>query len=881
METNFNVVQNENYVIKRDGTRQCLSYDKIVERLRKSGKYEAKIRNKEYLNVNYNEIAERVISKLYNNIRTSEIDELIASFCSSNATTHYDYGYLASNLVISNHQKNTNVSFYTAMEQLWNNRDLDTNEHCPLISKDFWVVVCEYRCELDMFIIEERDFLLDYFGFKTLEKSYLMKTFKDVIVETPQHMWMRVAVGIHGNNMEKVRETYDYMSYLKFTHATPTLFNCGTPYPQLSSCYLMSMQSDSIKGIYDTLGDVAQISKWAGGVGLHIHNIRASGSRVRGTNGTSNGIVPMLKVFNSTARYVDQGGGKRNGSFAIYLEPWHGDIEEFLDLRKNHGDEEARSRDLYTALWMPDYFMEKVEKNEDWYLFCPDRCPGLADVVGDDFKKLYDSYVDSERYIKKIPARELWFKILDSQMETGTPYLLFKDACNKKSNQQHLGTIKSSNLCTEIIEYSNPEETAVCNLASIALSRFVMDNGEFDYDDLHRVSRTITYNLNRVIDINYYPTEKTRRSNLMHRPIGIGVQGLADVFYQMRIPFDSEDAQKVNKNIFETIYHAALEESCEIAKNRREDIEFLMTALENSMIYIRGDPDYENTDNYPHSRDWVINKDQVSDDDYMKQLSICLERATPTFSELRALPRACCGSYSSFIGSPTSNGILQYDMWGVEQDSMRYNWALLKQEIKTCGMRNSLLLAPMPTASTSQILGNVEAFEPMTNNIFTRRTKAGEFVVVNKYLIKDLVDKGLWSQELKENIIKNYGSVQHITDLPNDLKALYKTAWEVPMRRVIDMAAERGVYIDQSQSLNLWVEDPNYKNLTSMHFYSWKKGLKTGIYYLRRKPKHQPQQFTIVPTLEETNEKTEENEKKNIQKYVCNPEDGVCLMCSS
>lgn len=873
--------QNENIVIKRDGTTEPFSYDKIIERLRKSGDSEARSQNKKYLNVNYNEIVEQVISKLYDRINTSEIDELMASFCSSKLTTHYDYGDLARNIVISNHQKNTCISFYRAMEQLWENYDLDTGVHCPLIANDFWEIVKHNRVELDSYIVEDRDFLMDYFGFKTLESNYLMKTFNDKIVERPQHMWMRVAVGIHMNDLEKVRETYDYMSYLKFTHATPTLFNCGTPHPQLSSCYLMATQSDSIKGIYDTLGDVAQISKWAGGIGLHINNIRATGSRIRGTNGSSNGIVPMLKVFNATARYVDQGGGKRNGSFAIYLEPWHGDIEEFLDIRKNHGDEESRTRDLFTGLWIPDYFMEKVERNEDWHLFCPDRSPGLADVVGDDFKILYDCYVSEGKFLRTVKARELWFKILDSQMETGTPYLLYKDACNKKSNQQNLGTIKSSNLCTEIVEYSSSEETAVCNLASIALSKFVKDDGEFDYADLHRVAKVVTNNLNKVIDINYYPTEKTRRSNLNHRPIGIGVQGLADVFYQMRIPFDSDKAQLVNKNIFETIYHAALEMSCDIAKERRTDIDHIMTALENCVIHNVGDSCYENNEKYPHNQEWELNKNNDYDEDYVLNLMACIERVKPTTAELTKLNRHCCGSYSSFLGSPASQGKLQFDLWGVEASS-RYNWSALKQDIRIYGLRNSLLLAPMPTASTSQIMGNVEAFEPMTNNIFSRRTKAGEFIIVNKYLIKDLVDRNMWSRELKDNIVKNGGSVQQITDLPDELKSLYKTAWEIPMRRVIDMAAERGAFIDQSQSLNLWIEDPNYKNLTSMHFYSWKKGLKTGIYYLRRKPKHQPQQFTIVP--EEDIQKdvlTEEDENKNIQNYVCVPEDGVCMMCSS
>ena len=868
----------ENMVIKRDGTLQPFSYDKIMERLKNSVIDEARRENRDYLNVKLNEIVEQVINQLYDKIHTSEIDEFMASFCSSKSTTHYDYGYLARNIIISNQQKKTYISFFKSMEQLWENYDLDTGEHCPLIADDFWDIVQQNRVEFDSYIIEDRDFLLDYFGFKTLERNYLMRTFKDVIVERPQHMWMRVAVGIHGNNLELVKRTYDFMSYLKYTHATPTLFNCGTPRPQLSSCYLMSMEEDSIDGIYNTLSDVAQISKWAGGIGLHIHNIRASGSRIRGTNGSSNGIVPMLKVFNSTARYVDQGGGKRNGSFAIYLEPWHGDIEDFLELRKNTGDEESRTRDLFTALWIPDYFMEKVEQNEQWYLFCPDRSPGLSDVYSEVFKELYDSYVEQGRYVKVVSARELWFKILDSQMETGTPYILYKDACNEKSNQKHLGTIKSSNLCTEIIEYSSPEETAVCNLASIALSKFVMPNGEFDYDDLHQVVRMITFNLNKVIDINYYPTDKTRRSNFNHRPIGIGVQGLADVFYKMRIPFDSDKAQELNLLIFETIYHGALEESCDIAKQRRNDMDFLMTALENCIIYIGDDPDYEHTADYPHSRDWKINDQQSFDDDHIKHLYECLDRAKPTFAELNKLPRHWCGAYSSFVGSPTSQGKLQFDLWDRIPTTGRYSWELLKQDIKLSGMRNSLLVAPMPTASTSQILGNIEAFEPMTNNIFTRRTKAGEFVVVNKYMMKDLVDQGLWSNELKDNIIKNNGSVQQITDMPQAMKDLYKTAWEIPMRRVIDMAADRGAFIDQSQSLNLWIEDPNYKNLTSMHFYTWKKGLKTGMYYLRRKPKHQPQQFTIIP---DGDQETLPNSGETTEPFVCVPEDGVCMMCSS
>lgn len=866
----------EKVVIKRDGNEEFFSYDKIIARIRKCGDDEAKKQNKAFLNVDYHDIVDKVISKLHDKIKTSEIDELVASYCDSKSTSHYDYGYLARNLIISNHQKNTYISFYSAMKCLWENKDIHTQEQCPLIAEEFWRVVEEYRDILDSYLVEDRDFLFDYFGFKTLERGYLMKTFDDVIVERPQHMWMRIAVGIHGRDMEKVQQTYDYMSYLKFTHATPTLFNCGTPRPQLSSCYLMAMQDDSIKGIYETLSDAAQISKWAGGIGLHIHNVRGTGSRIRGTNGTSNGIVPMLRVFNETARYVDQGGGKRPGSIAVYIEPWHADIEEFLDLRKNHGDDNARTRDLFTALWIPDYFMEKVEKNEEWHLFCPNVCKGLSDSVGDDFKDLYDTYVEYGKYTKKVQARDLWFKILDSQMETGTPYMLYKDACNLKSNQKHLGVIKSSNLCTEIVEYSDDKETAVCNLASIALSKFVDDNGEFDYVDLHRVTRLVTYNLNKIIDINYYPIDKTRRSNLNHRPIGIGVQGLADVFYKMRVPFDSDQAQEINKAIFETIYHAALEESIELAKSRRDAMEFVMNAIDNDVIYLKGDRDFETAKNTPHSREWVVNEAMGMDDDYITQLHACLEKANPTYAELTQLNRHCCGAYSSFLGSPFSKGILQFDMWGVEP-SPRYDWEALKQDLKEYGARNSLLLAPMPTATTSQILGNVEAFEPMTNNIYSRRTKAGEFVLVNKYLMKDLIDRSMWSIELKDNIIKNNGSIQQIEDMPDDLKQLYKTAWEIPMKRVIDMAADRGVFIDQSQSLNLWMEDPNYKNLTSMHFYAWKKGLKTGIYYLRRKPRHQAQKFTITPE----ERKEEVDERKNIQKYVCNSEDGVCLMCSS
>ena len=612
-------------------------------------------------------------------------------------------------------------------------------------------------------------------------------------VERIQHMWLRVAIGIHGSNLEKVKESYEHMSNKYFTHATPTLFNAGTPRPQLSSCFLEAMEGDSIEGIYNTLKDCALISKWAGGIGLHIHNVRASGSHIRGTNGSSNGIVPMLKVFNNTAKYVDQGGGRRNGSFAIYLEPWHADIELFLQMRKNHGDEELKARDLFYALWIPDLFMERVKANDVWTLMCPDECPGLSDVYGDDFKVLYENYEKSGKGRSVMNARDIWFQIMDAQMETGTPYLLYKDACNRKSNQKNLGTIKSSNLCTEIVEYSDKHETAVCNLASIALSTFVDVSGVFDYDKLHEVSRIVTENLNRVIDINYYPIEKTQRSNMRHRPIGLGVSGLADVFMKMNLPFHSEEARIINSQIFETIYHGALEKSCELAQSE--------------------------------------------------------------------------GKYETFDGSPASKGILQFDMWNTTP-SNRYNWDEMKEKIKTCGLRNSLLMAPMPTASTSQILGVNECFEPITSNIYNRRTIAGEFMLTNKYLMQDLMKLDLWNEHIKNNIIANNGSVQHIMSIPQEIRDKYKTVWEIPMRHLIDMAADRGIYICQSQSLNLWLEEPDYNKLTSMHFYSWSKGLKTGIYYLRRRARHHAQQFTIEP------------EKKELRSGSFG-DDEPCEMCSA
>jgi ribonucleoside-diphosphate reductase alpha subunit len=782
---------NDMRVTKRNGQLEDIAFDKIMTRIKKLGQ-EVNIQ------INYSSLAMKVIDQLYDKIETTKIDELAAEQCAALSTNHTDYGTLAARIVVSNHQKNTETIFSNVVKQLYDFKDIH-GTHRPLLSQTLYDFVVKYSDVIDDMIDYNRDYLIDYFGFKTLERAYLFRIDTKVI-ERPQHMWMRVAIGIHGdlnnpNCISLVKETYDLMSLKYFTHATPTLFNAGTPRQQLSSCYLIAMEDDSLDGIYNTLKDCAQISKYAGGIGLHIHNIRAKGTHIQGTNGTSNGLVPMLRVFNNTARFIDQGGGKRNGSFAIYLEPWHPDIDDFLELKKNHGDEELKARDLFYALWVSDLFMERVKNNAKWSLFCPHECPGLSDVYGDKFVELYEKYETNGKARKIVNARDLWFKILDAQMETGTPYILFKDAANKKSNQQNIGTIKSSNLCTEVVQYSDDKETAVCNLASIGLPSFVnADSKQFDYDKLHQVTKVITNNLNRVIDINFYPTEKTRVSNFKHRPIGIGVQGLADTFVLLDIPFHSDDAKEVNKLIFETIYHAALEKSNEIAKELGE-------------------------------------------------------------------------SYSSFEGSPASKGILQYDLWSKEPTPGRYDWAALKQSIITYGLRNSLLIAPMPTASTSQILGFNECFEPFTSNLYSRRTLAGEFVVVNKYLMKELIQLGLWNEQIKNNIIANKGSVQQLTILPEHIRNKYKIVWEIPMKHIIDMSADRGAFICQSQSLNLWVEDPTYNTLTSMHFYSWKQGLKTGIYYLRRKAKHQAQQFTIEP---------EQNQEKNEE-----TNDEICEMCSA
>ena len=770
---------NDMRVTKRNGELQDIAFDKIQERVKKLG-------NEAGIQINYSSLVMKVIDQLYDKISTAKIDELAAEQCASMSTNNPDYGTLAARIIISNHQKNTDQYFDMVVNRLSNFKN-SKGEVKPLISKELFEYYVNNQCEIDAMFDYDRDYLIDYFGFKTLERAYLFKV-DDKIVERPQHMWMRVAIGIHGdpsnpNSLALVKETYDLMSQKFFTHATPTLFNAGTPKPQLSSCYLIAMEDDSIDGIYNTLKDCAQISKYSGGIGLHIHNIRAKGSHIQGTNGKTDGLVPMLRVFNSTARYVNQ-SGKRNGSFAIYLEPWHPDIEDFLELKKNHGDEELKARDLFYALWISDLFMERVKTSGKWSLFCPHECPGLSDCYGDKFVELYQQYETEGKARKVVNARDLWFKILDAQMETGTPYILYKDAANKKSNQQNLGTIKSSNLCTEIIEYSDDKETAVCNLASIALPSFVNEKlNQFDYDKLHEVVKVVTNNLNRVIDINFYPTEKTRASNFKHRPIGIGVQGLADTFVLLDIPFHSEQAKAINTHIFETIYHAALEKSNELS---------------------------------------------ITD-----------------------------GSYSSFEGSPASKGILQYDMWNVIP-SARYDWATLKESIVKHGLRNSLLVAPMPTASTSQILGFNECFEPFTSNLYSRRTLAGEFVVVNKYLMKELIQLGLWNEQIKNNIIANKGSIQQLTILPEHIRNKYKIVWEIPMKHLIDMSADRGAFICQSQSLNLWLEDPTYNSLTSMHFYSWKLGLKTGIYYLRRKAKHQAQQFTIEPEYKERVEEKDE-----------------------
>ncbi len=755
------------YVIKRDGRQESVKFDKITARIQKL------CYGLDPNHVDSVSVAMKVIQGIFPGVTTAQLDNLAAETAASMTTRHPDYALLASRIAISNLHKNTKKSFSETIKDLYTYVDSKTGHAAPLIADDVYEIIQANADELDSTIIYDRDFGYDYFGFKTLEKSYLLKI-DGMVAERPQHMLMRVSVGIHKGDIAQAIKTYELMSERWFTHATPTLFNAGTPKPQMSSCFLLTMQDDSIDGIYDTLKQCAKISQSAGGIGLSIHNVRATGSYIRGTNGTSNGIVPMLRVFNDTARYVDQGGGKRKGSFAIYLEPWHADVFDFLNLKKNHGKEEVRARDLFYALWVSDLFMKRVEEEGDWSLFCPNEAPGLAECWGEEFEALYERYEAEGRQRKTVKAREVWAAILEAQIETGTPYMLYKDACNRKSNQQNLGTIKSSNLCTEIIEYTDENEVAVCNLASIALPRFVID-GKFDHQKLFDVTYQITQNLNRIIDNNYYPVPEAERSNLRHRPIGIGIQGLADAFILLRFPFESEEAQALNREVHETIYYASMTASKDLAKVE--------------------------------------------------------------------------GHYESYPGSPVSKGVFQYDMWDVTPTN-RWEWDILKEEVAKYGVRNSLLLAPMPTASTSQVLGNNECFEPYTSNIYLRRVLSGEFPIVNKHLLRDLVDLGIWNDSIKNKIISDNGSIQGVVEIPDNIKELYKTVWEIRQRTIIDMAADRGAYICQSQSLNIFMESPNMAKLTSMHFYAWKKGLKTGMYYLRTKAAADAIKFTVQTQAE-------------------------------
>lgn len=784
----------EMQVIKRNGKREDVSFDKVTARIKSSALG---------LHVNAIMIAQKVLGSIIDGIKTSELDELTCTTSISYLTEHPDYGFLASRIAISNHHKSTSNTFQDAVERL-SQYKTKKGEVQSAVSEKLMAVMKQHSDEIESHIDYNRDYLFDYFGFKTLEKSYLLRDENRHVVERPQHMWMRVALELWTSDSgeildkEMVWQTYDAMSMKVYTHATPTLFNCCTPRPQLSSCFLLAMKEDSVTGIYKTLGDCAQISKYAGGIGIHVSNVRAKGSLIHGTNGVSNGLLPMLRVFNNTAMYIDQGGGRRNGSFAIYLEPWHADIEDFLQMKMNTGSEDTKARDLFYALWIPDLFMERVVSGGDWTLFCPAEAPGLADVWGDEFKALYEGYEREGRGRKTVKAQKLWFEMLDSQIETGTPYLVYKDAANRKSNQQNLGTIKSSNLCTEIIEYSSPEETAVCNLASMALPSFIITesaNKVFDFTRFMKSVRLATRNLDRVIDVNFYPTPEAKNSNMKHRPVGLGVQGLADVFAMLGLSWEEPAAIKLNKEIFACMYYAALEESNLIASEK--------------------------------------------------------------------------GSYSSFAGSPTSKGLLQFDLWKLEKPvdmDGTLDWSTLKSKIMTTGLRNSLLVAPMPTASTSQILGFNECIEPFTSNLYTRRTLAGEFILVNKYLVNQLIDLGIWNPELKNKIIANNGSVQGISEIPVEIQRIYKTVWEVKQKILIDMAADRGVYICQSQSLNLFVLDPDYRKLTSMHVYAWQQGLKTGMYYLRTKSAVKAQQFTVEPVLQISASKKEETE---------------CLMCSA
>ena len=876
-------------VQKRNGSYEDVSFDKILKRIQSlcCGKEFSKT-----LTIDPTVIAQKVCSEIYDNVTTTKLDELSSQIAISLYSKNPEYAILASRIVVSNHHKTTRPVFSNVIEDLYQN---------DIIQKYLYDLVIENKDRINTTIDHNKDYEIDFFGFKTLEKSYLLKI-NNEIVERPQYLYMRVALCIHRDNLDKAFETYHHISNKDFIHATPTLFNAGTKREQLASCFLLAMKEDSVHGIYDTLKNCALISKYSGGIGLHIHNIRSNHSFIHGTNGYSNGIVPMLRVFNDTARYIDQGGGKRNGSFAIYLEPWHADILDFLELKKNHGNELERARDLFYGLWIPDLFMKRVQSNEKWSLFCPDECPGLSDCYGKEFEELYERYEKEGKVRKEVDAQKVWFSILTSQIETGTPYLLYKDACNSKSNQNNLGTIKSSNLCTEIIEYSNHEETAVCNLASISLPSCLKEkdygdlnltiytkNGccycdyakllckvknipykekdsseitlsiegphgvtfpkiynnmnqliggytelveylkpEYDYDKLKHLSKVLTYNLNKIIDYNFYPIPETERSNFRHRPIGLGVQGLANVFYEMKISFESDEAKQINKNIFETIYYGSLEASMEIAKLREKPLHTFKIGLKQM----------KKDDSYFISHDIIPHDELAEIQERMKPLDKELDRDE------------YLGTYSSYIGSPLYHGKLQFDLWGEEVDNSLHDWDYLRSEIKKYGVRNSLLVAPMPTASTSQILGNFECIEPVISNIYSRRVLAGEFMVINEYLVNELILLGKWNPEIKDKIIVNDGSVQNIKEIPSFIRERYKTAWEIKQKNILDMAADRGKFICQSQSLNLFVETPNFKILSSMHFYGWKKGLKTGMYYLRTRPSSKAIQFTVEPEKE-------------------------------
>ncbi|XP_041985241.1 ribonucleoside-diphosphate reductase large subunit [Aricia agestis] len=791
---------NKLYVLKRDGRMEEVHIDKITSRIKKLCYG---------LNMDFVDpvgITLKVINGIYSGVTTVELDNLAAETAATMTIDHPDYAVLAARLAISNLQKETKKHFSDVMSDLYNLVNPYTKKRTPMLSEFHYNVIMNNKERLDSAIVYDRDFKYNYFGFKTLERSYLLKI-NGKVAERPQHMLMRVSIGIHGEDIDAAINTYNLLSEKYFTHASPTLFSAATPRPQLSSCFLLAMREDSIEGIYDTLKQCALISKSAGGIGLHVHCIRAKGTSIAGTNGVSNGLVPMLRVYNNTARYVDQGGNKRPGAFAVYLEPWHADIFEFLDLRKNTGKEEVRARELFYALWIPDLFMKRVEKNENWSLMCPHNCPGLADCWGEEFEALYEKYEKENRYVRQVRAQILWKAIIEAQVETGTPYMLYKDSCNRKSNQKNLGTIKCSNLCTEIVEYTSQDEVAVCNLASVALNMFVNDDKTYNFEKLKEITKVITQNLNKIIDANYYPVPEAKNSNMRHRPIGIGVQGLADTFVLMRLPYESEKAMLLNQQIFETIYYGALEASCELAE-----------------------------------------KD---------------------------------GVYSSYEGSPASQGILQYDMWDKTPTDL-WNWAELKEKIAKHGLRNSLLLAPMPTASTAQILGNNESFEPFTSNIYQRRVLSGEFQVVNHHLLRDLTQADLWDDDMKNQIIHNNGSIQNIEKIPKEIRDMYKTVWEVSVKTTIQMAADRGAFIDQSQSFNIHVAEPNYGKLTSIHFYAWKIGLKTGMYYLRTKPAANAIQFTVDKSkLQVTNGKAEKDEANlsMIQCSLLNKDE--CLSCGS